>query len=165
MIFLAGRNEKRCRFQLSQLMIVITALAMLFAIFSYVHRSVLLRLNNQGLNGWMRLSPFTDVQITKNGSVQVEFEGDSFELVSINDVQTKGILKSSQRQFGRLWKKRFVEDLPEVLMGMGVRELNTVKLGLRDQTGNVVTVDEAPMTRDNRQMVYRSHNARISQNN
>ena len=111
---------------------------------------------------WKRVSPFTAVSLKVDGRVEVEFERKAYWLISIDDLPTGEILASSQRQYGQLWEKRFVEDIAEVLAGMGSPPGTTVKLVLRDaDTGNRRIVAAAPLTRENRREVYRKYNSTL----
>ena len=104
--------------------------------------------------GWARLSPFTDVNV-RGDAATVQFDGQTYELVSIDDVATKAILALAKKSYGNLWEKRFVEDIVEVLERLGRRPEKTVKLLLRDpQSGALKTVDRAPLTAENRRRVY-----------
>ena len=107
---------------------------------------------------WARLSPFTQVQCLDEDKVRVEYGGKDYELLSIDDLPTAKILQSSRKQFGGLWEKRFVEDIVEVLTGMGNPPGANVKLSLLDpQTAETRTVDRAPLTHENRRRVYQFH--------
>ena len=109
-----------------------------------------------GADRWERRSPFQNVQV-KNDRVEVRVEGKQYVLLAIDELPTKDILKSSRKQFGNLWEKRFVEDLVEVMGGMGHMPGPTVTLKLSElDTGKVVTLREVPMTKDNRQAIYRA---------
>jgi beta-lactamase regulating signal transducer with metallopeptidase domain len=109
--------------------------------------------------GWARLSPFTAVHV-KNDAADVEFEGKQYELVSIDGLTTKELLDGARKKYGTRWEKRFVEDLVEVMDGMGHRPAATVKLVLRDPASSEAkTVERAPMTAENRAKVYaKAHN-------
>jgi hypothetical protein len=111
--------------------------------------------NNFGHADWTRTSPFTDVQVEGDAAF-VQFRGARYELVSINKASTKSILRSSRHRYGHLAEKRFIEDLPEVLVGMGFAPKETVSLVLRDATGKTVHVADAPMTEENRLLVYQA---------
>jgi hypothetical protein len=79
-------------------------------------------------------------------------------LVSINDVTTAEILELCRRQYRDWWAKRFAEDLVEVLSAAGrpMASDQTVKLVLKNPAGGgLTTVNHAPMTRENRNSVYR----------
>jgi hypothetical protein len=109
---------------------------------------------------WARLSPFTKVQCLDGDNVQVEFDGTNYELLSIDGLPTAKILQASRKQYGERWEKRFVEDIVEVLTGMGHPPGDNVKLALRDpQTAKTRTVERAPLTRENRSKVYQRYNS------
>ena len=77
-----------------------------------------------------------------------------FSLESLNDVPAYEILEFSRRTYGDLWRKRFEEDLVELLIRMGHPPRDTVTLV-------VVTLDasekrilkDAPMTEANRRAI------------
>jgi hypothetical protein len=115
--------------------------------------------NSVGHSSWPRGSPFTDVAVDGDAA-DVEFRGARYELVSINDAPTKAILTSARRRFDSQGEKRFIEDLPEVLGGMGLEPKKAVSLVLRDADGNEVHVADAPMTAANRDVVYAKRRAR-----
>lgn len=111
--------------------------------------------NNDGHAEWKRASPFTDVQI--NGDdVVVEFNQQSYGLVSINEAATEEILRAAKHHFGFSGRKRFVEDLPQVLIRMGMPDEDTVDLVLKDAKGQLVYAAEAPMTAKNRSLIYQN---------
>ena len=111
-------------------------------------------------DGWKRISPFTAVSVREDDRVSVEFKTKTYWLISIDDLATGEILKSSRRQYGPLWEKRFVEDIAEVLAGMGNPPGATVKLVLVDQKkGKKRVVSKAPLTHENRREVYRKYNS------
>jgi len=109
---------------------------------------------------WAKLSPFTGVHVRGNDAADVEFEGKQYQLVSIDGLTTKELLDGSRKKYGILWEKRFVEDLVEVMDGMGHKPAGTVKLELRDPASSEAkTVERAPMTAENRAKVYaKAHN-------
>lgn len=110
-----------------------------------------------------KLSPFTDVVVT-NDQVLVEFKGEVSEWLAIDDILVTNIVASAKEQFGRRWEKRIVEDIVEVLWGMGHSPGQTVKLRLRDpETGEETVVDSAPLTYENRRIVYAARRAREDQ--
>ena len=113
--------------------------------------------NNHGHSDWPRASPFTRVDLT-NDVAQVEFDGEQYELVSINGKSTKQILTSARRRYGSsLGDKRFIEDLPAVLGGLGLSpDATDVDLVLTDSAGTTIEVKDAPMTAANRSLVYQT---------
>jgi len=114
-----------------------------------------------------KLSPFTAVQVHKDkDKVHVEFEGQFYELMAIDDLSTERILdyttkrwgQRDEKRFGKRGEKRFAEDLVTVLEGIGHSPGNTVELTLRDlKSGKERTVARAPMTHANRQAIKRAH--------
>ncbi len=96
----------------------------------------------------LSVSPFTDVEVCKDGTVRVEFEGSYYECIAINDIPVADILESSKKQFKHKWKKRFVEDLTQVMAGMGKHPKGgIVELALRElDSGQRRTVANAPLT-------------------
>jgi hypothetical protein len=106
---------------------------------------------------WARLSPFTDVICQSDQSVLVRIDDENrmLQLVSIDGISTQEILATAHSTYGDQWEKRFVEDIVEVLASMGHQTGETVKLVLRDpESGETRTIEEAPMTHENRQRVY-----------
>lgn len=109
---------------------------------------------------WARLSPFTEVHV-EGAAARVKFDGQFYELVSIDGILTARLLAAARNQFGDLWEKRFVEDLVEVMDGLGSRPGPTVTLVLLDLEDNVMlTVKQAPMTAENRLAVYLARHAK-----
>jgi len=113
---------------------------------------------------WARRSPFTEVQVNEN-RVRVRFDGEMYQLVSIEGIATKEILNASRRQFGDLWEKRFVEDLVEVLEGLGRDVGKTVALELARADGEVITIENAPVTEANRRAIYLARHRRAREEN
>ena len=141
------------QFRLKQLLLFVTVLCVVGAVF---RTPFLQSLNNSGHSDWVRASPFTYVEVNEDVAT-VEFNDASYELVSINDVPTADILRSARRRYGWSGEKRFIEDLPEVMGGLGLSPDETsVDLVLRDAAGEEVIVKDAPMTEENRSRVYRS---------
>ena len=103
------------------------------------------------------LSPFTEVICQPDDTVLVRIDDEEqmLQLVSIDAVPTGEIIAACRNNYGELWEKRFVEDIGKVLVDMGHAPGSTVMLVLSDtETGETRTIDEAPMTRENRRRVY-----------
>ncbi|MEL6110200.1 MAG: serine/threonine-protein kinase, partial [Planctomycetota bacterium] len=121
-----------------------------------------------GMTAWMvpqdgkrkkEISPFTKVECPTPMTAVVEYDGRSYDLVSVNGHSTKAILTYCRERYDDLWEKRFAEDLVAVLTGLGEEVNGTVKLELREpKTQIVITVEAAEMTRMNRQLVYATRN-------
>lgn len=142
----------RTRFNLKQLLVYISLFCLLVAC---LRTPFLQARNNQGHSEWLRASPFTKVSLN-NDTAEVEFNEKVYELVSINGKTTRQILTSSRRRYGSsMAEKRFIEDLPAVLGGLGLSpDATSVDLVLRDSTGKTTEVQDAPMTAENRARVY-----------
>ena len=105
-----------------------------------------------------KLSPFTKVVFDKE-LVIVDYEGKTWQLLSIDGITTDKIVASAKAQFDSRWQKRIAEDLVEVLVGMDHQVGKSVKLSLKDRkTEDTRVVPEAPMTHENRQKVWRFRN-------
>lgn len=102
-----------------------------------------------------KLSPFS--QVSCQGDVaMVTYNGLPMELVSLNGLPTKQILDHCKQRYGGRWEKRFAEDLVEVLGDMGQKVGNTCALVLKDAEGKIVEVEQAKMTPELRQQVWRA---------
>lgn len=103
------------------------------------------------------VSPFTEVICQPDDTVLVRIDDEEqmLQLVSIDEVPVEEILAACHENYGELWEKRLVEDIVKVLIDMGHSPGETVKLVLRDpETDETRTIDEAPMTEENRRRVY-----------
>lgn len=101
------------------------------------------------------LSPFS--RVSCQGDVAtVTYNGRPMQLVSLNGLPAKRILDYCKQQYGGNWEKRFAEDLVQVLSGMGQKVGNTCSLVLKNAAGKVVKVEQAKMTRELRQQVWRA---------
>jgi hypothetical protein len=88
-------------------------------------------------------SPFQAVR-WKGAAPYVLYEGDWYELVSIQDRTPQKVLAFCRKQYDEKWRWRFVEDLGQVLDEMGVPPAKKVKLVLKGAAGPVTA--EAEMT-------------------
>ena len=103
-----------------------------------------------------KLSPFTKVSFAEDKAL-VTYSGKEYELMSIDDLDTKQILEFCKKTYSGIWEKRFAEDLVEVMSGMGKEPGISVKLILKDLAADkIITVNEAPMTEGNRRAVWES---------
>jgi len=101
-----------------------------------------------------KVSPFTQVDF-EGDKILVEIDGTTYEWLGIDGIPVSKVTAASKRLYRVLWRKRIVEDLVEVLWGMGHKPGETVKLQLRDlQQNTETTVAAAPMTRANRRSMY-----------
>ncbi len=88
---------------------------------------------------------------------EVEVEGGWSELVSVEGVQAPLLVAYCKQTAGHRWRKRFSEDLVQVLNRVGRWPLFRVDLEVRDPaSGEVRRLDGVRLSRANRQAVYRS---------
>ena len=100
-------------------------------------------------------SPFTEVSF-KAEQVIVTYNDQNYQWLELDGFKVEDIIASAKKQFDGRWQKRISEDLVEVLWGMNHKPGNTVELRLLDtQTKRSVVVKDAPLTAENRQLVYR----------
>jgi hypothetical protein len=105
-----------------------------------------------------KLAPYADIR-WRNDLPEVMIDDAWYELRSINDIPVADIIKFAQDEFGDRWQKRFSEDLVEVMTKMGQPPKETVKLVLRTlENGDEVTMDDVPMTKENRNRIWRRRN-------
>ena len=98
-----------------------------------------------------RVAPFTEVDVVGDVA-NVTYQGKAYELVSVEGVPTDKILAFCRGEYERRWEERFATDLVEVMGELGKRVGATVRLELREPaTGEVVTIERAAMTRENRE--------------
>ena len=113
-----------------------------------------------------QISPFTMVQFDGGDSnkVMVAYSGHTYQLAAVDGVPADDIPQFCRQEYGlppvtEAWaEKRFAEDLVVVLADMNhpVSD-HAVRLTLIDpQTRERIEVTHAPMTRENRQAIYRS---------
>lgn len=106
-----------------------------------------------------KISPFTEVRFDE-GRVIVTYEDQTYRWLSIDDIEVEDMIRSAKWRFGFTWQKRIAEDMVDVLWGMGHQPDETVRLRLEVlETGEIVPIDDAKMTSENRSAVYwnRSH--------
>lgn len=105
------------------------------------------------VSDYPKKSPFAAVRWNES-QPEVKIGDQWFKLISLDDVATDEILAFSKQAYGDLWRKRFEEDLVEVLTRMGNPPLETVKLALQSlDSDETKTLDEVPMTEANRQAI------------
>ena len=105
-------------------------------------------------------SPFAAVR-WRQSRPEVKVDDEWFNLVSLDGVPAAEIVAFSQRTYGDLWRKRFEEDLVELLTQMGHEPQETVTLVVQSLTSSETrTLEEVPMTRANRQAIRNAAQAR-----
>lgn len=98
-------------------------------------------------------SPFSAVR-WQESQPEVRLNGEWFKLISIDEKPATEILTFSQQADGDLWKKRFEEDLVELLSKMGHPPQDTVTLEVESLTSGKSSVRKnVSMTEENRRMI------------
>ncbi len=101
-----------------------------------------------------KLSPFTRVSVSGRAAI-VEFEGEEYELLKVEGIPTDRLMRVAEIVYEDRAEKRFREDLVELLNAAGKKVGSSVSLNLQSvETGEVRSVANAPMTHENRQVVY-----------
>ncbi len=110
--------------------------------------------------GYPKLSPFAAVRWEKL-QPEVRVGDEWFGLVSLNEVPAAEIIAFSQRTNGELWRKRFEEDLVELLSRMGHPPGDAVDLTVRPLTSDETKVlEDVPLTAANRRAIQAAAGAR-----
>ena len=102
-----------------------------------------------------RSSPFTAVDWQEDQPL-VQFEGEWYEALRLDSLDVADILSFCKDEYGDKWKKRFSEDLVEVLDAMGHSAQVNMTLRLRRE-GRISTATGV-MTEDNRRAVWKFNN-------
>jgi CubicO group peptidase (beta-lactamase class C family) len=101
--------------------------------------------------GYAKVAPFTGVRWENNRPI-VRVDDRWSPLVSIDGIPMKRIVSFAHQQFGDKARKRFAEDLVELLATMGHEPQWEVTLGLETSDGQVKQL-EVMMTEENRDLV------------
>ncbi|MCG8407202.1 MAG: S41 family peptidase [Phycisphaerales bacterium] len=110
----------------------------------------------QALASYPKLSPFSEIR-WKKSIVEVRIEGKWYKLVALNGVSRKKIIAFCKRQWPDKWKKRFEEDLVEVLTRMGHEPERTVTLKVKDlDSGDMTVLKNVAMTQENRRSIWKA---------
>lgn len=113
--------------------------------------------------GGLQRSPFSAVR-WKGTTPEVRIGDEWYELVKLDDHAIDDLVKFAQKNYGDIWQKRLDEDLDDVLKRYGHPAGDTVNLQLRTLDRHSDTeMTQIPMTRENRQSVWRYRNQSASQ--
>src|SRR3990172_6591131 len=105
-------------------------------------------------------SPFAAVR-WRESQPEVRVGDEWFKLVSLNDLPSADIVAFSRQTYGNLWRKRFEEDLVELLTRMGHPPRDTVTLVVQSLTSpETRTLEDVPMTKANRRAIRDAAQAR-----
>ena len=103
-------------------------------------------------HGFAKVAPFTGVR-WENDRPVVRVQDRWSPLVSIDDIAIDRIMEFAVKEYGEKARKRFAEDLVEVLSKMGHDPDWKVTLGLETQDGQVESL-QVSMTKENRDLVW-----------
>lgn len=106
--------------------------------------------------GYAKVAPFDSIR-WENDRPVVHVEDGWFPLVSIDGLPIDQIMEFAQKEFGALARKRFAEDLVELLSGMGHEPEWIVTLGLEKRDGQIEQVP-IRMTEHNRDRIWEAAN-------
>jgi hypothetical protein len=142
---------------LSRAAMALGAMALLLAGSASVGRA---QSDTPGGKDYPTAAPFTDVRW--EGDVPIVLVREQWvRLVALDGVPAAEIVKTCHERYGDLWEKRFVEDLVEVLAGMGHEPHETVTLAVvREGSSEPETWKDVPMTSENRWAAWKARNAR-----
>jgi hypothetical protein len=111
-------------------------------------------------NGYSLRSPFGGVR-WQGDQPEVQVEDEWFELVSLDKIPASDIVAFSQETYGDKWRKRFEEDLVELLTRMGHPPGGKVTLVVQSLTSpETQTLEDVPMTYANRRAIREAAQAR-----
>lgn len=103
--------------------------------------------------GYLKRSPFAAVR-WEGFQPEVKVGAQWYRLVSIDDVPADEVVAFSRTTYEDLWRKRFEEDLVELLTRMGHPPGDTVKLVVQSLTSpETRTLEDVPMTYANRRAI------------
>lgn len=111
-----------------------------------------------------KVSPFEAIRWPDEVSPEVQVRGHWYELVALEGHTVGEILKFCHEAYAELWRKRFEEDLFEVLVRMGDEPDLGAELELVDlETDQTVVMEDVAMTPANREAIRRAASGRQEQ--
>jgi tRNA A-37 threonylcarbamoyl transferase component Bud32 len=125
-----------------------------FGLYAALTRVDLGPLHAIGGNWYAKSSPFDGVRW--EGDTPIVKLGETwYELVRIEGLSAAYVTGFCRQYAGEAWRKRFQEDLLQVLNRMGRWPLRSVELVVKDlESGALRVVTEAPLTREKRRALY-----------
>ena len=110
----------------------------------------------QATTEYPKRAPFSGVRWEGDKPV-VKIGAEWFTLVSLDGIAAEEIVAFSSRTYGDRWRKRFEEDLVEVLTRGGHPPRDTVTLVVRSSSSSETrTLEDVPMTKANRRAIYKA---------
>ena len=107
--------------------------------------------------GWpqeyAKRAPFSAVR-WESRQPEVKIDGEWYKLVSLDDLPVAKIVAFSRKTFVSSWKKRFEEDLVELLSRMGHPPKDAVKLEVQSlKSSETQVLEDISMTEANRRAI------------
>ncbi len=131
---------------------------LVFALLALASTAFRFRLFQLGGDWWREGAPFDELR-WNDGAPEVLVEGRWYELLAIDGLRVAYIGGFARQAAGELWRKRFSEDLVQVLNQMGDWCWWQVELELRNlETGEVIE-KAANLSKENRTRIYRDRYA------
>jgi hypothetical protein len=117
-----------------------------------------------GGQGFPKLAPYNGIR-WNDSHPEVRLDGPWYGLDAIDDVSATDIVAFTKKHYpDDIWQKRFEEDLVEVMTKMGDKPGDKVKLTLHTlDTKEKIVRNDVPMTRENRQQIWRDGQEREKQ--
>lgn len=107
----------------------------------------------QSGRGYPTPAPFIAVR-WKDATPEVKVKDAWYELLAINEVSAKDLVTFCKEKEKKLWKKRFEEDLWEMMDRMGHKPGDKVTLKLRDLANDKeLVLKDVAMTEKNREAI------------
>jgi hypothetical protein len=105
-----------------------------------------------------KLAPYSAVR-WKDSTPQVKVKDVWYELLAIDGTQAKAVIQFCKDKEGKLWQKRFEEDLVEMMARMGHEPGKKVTLKVRDlKSGKTKVLKNVQNTHENRQAIWKARN-------
>lgn len=103
-------------------------------------------------------TPFDDLRWRAN-EPEVLVDGRWYELLAIEGMNVGLVIEYAKQTSDRTWRKRFSEDLPAVMVGLGSSTLLYAELRLRDLETGAETVQRRRMRREPRDAIRNQRNS------
>jgi serine/threonine protein kinase len=111
------------------------------------------------LGAWLEGAPFEDIRWVLD-TPQVQLDGEWYALVAIEDLKSAYVIGFCQQHTEGKWRKRFSEDLVQVLHRLGIWHTQAVDLTLRDlTTGELEVREDVPLDSGRRRAIRDSRNS------
>ncbi len=105
--------------------------------------------------GWIsRSSPFERITWDRDVPI-VDVDGRSYQLLAIDGLNVDYVIGFAKQIERSSWRKRFSEDLPQLLHRLGDLAFFSVDLVLRDAHGEIVRRDDVPLGDEGRAAIWR----------